>query len=586
VVYHPVVALRFDITKLDDPRRDHNGYLVAKAHATRSGVFTYHHPDGSTTRELRHPDDIFKPDSINTLKNRPITDGHPVDGKVNSKNTKRLAVGMAIDDPRREDIYLDTKIQIVDEDVINKVLADENPLRELSCGYEAEIVKEDGVYQGEEYDHRQTNVRYNHIALVRRGRAGPQVRLQLDSADAAGEGLEDIIKSDIETTEDRIHIPVRGNEQFKEGSFRTTALKGTEGVSLVTAKLKNPPKGQEGSMVAQKFIFNKKNFSMEQAKAFVSKNRGDSIGELVVDFEETDKTIVIPVQGFSRFVPRTFRNVSIKGVEGVTIRVGRLKKPHSGKEGSDTPQSYSFDKEKFSVSEAKAFIAKRGDEMQEKHDALVKVKDIEQTIVSDKPKPKRGTNMLKIKRDAVKIREFNMDSFQVEIEDSVESGEKAVEFVIDRLDSAIAHIRTLEGDKDKLQGRIDALKDEGKTSLADLNARVRERTDAIAAAHYLGLTDYNDTETEDLKKAVVCKAYPQVKIDELTKDHIEGRYDTIIEGMKVEGENLKSTLALKPSMGDGKGRFPLHKDDMGPRDQFLNDTKNMHMSEADKKLQA
>ena len=95
-----------------------------------------------------------------------------------------------------------------------------------------------------------------------------------------------------------------------------------------------------------------------------------------------------------------------------------------------------------------------------------------------------------------------------------------------------------------------------------------------------------DMEIDDLKKTVVCKAYPQVKIDELTKDHIEGRYDTIIESMKIEGENLKSTLALKPNLTDGKGKFPIHKDDIGPRDRFLNDTKDMYMSDEDRKLQA
>lgn len=574
------MALRFDITKLDDPRRDHNGYLVADAHATRTGVFVYHHPDGSTTRELRHPDDVFKTGSVNTLKNRPLTDGHPLEGKVDSSNTKRLAVGMTIENPKHGDRYIDTKIQITDETVIERVLTDDNPLRELSCGYEAEIVKEDGVYQGEEYDHRQTNIKYNHIALVKRGRAGPEVRLQLDEEDAAGDGLEDFVKTDIETTEEKIHIPVRGNEQFKEGSFRTIKLKGVEGVSLVTAKLKNPTDGKEGSMVSQKFIFDKNKFNMEQAKEFVSKNKGDAADDLVVDFQETDKTIEIDVKGFNMFVPKSFRTVDIKGVDGVQVLVGRLNRPHSGKAGSDTPQKYIFDKEKFSVSEAKAFIAKRGDSAD-----LVKIKDIDQTSNRDKPKPRGDSDMIKIKRDAVKIRAFNMDAFELQIEDNVESGEKAVELVIDRLDVAIAHIKTLEGELDHKQGRIDALGDQGKVSLSKLNDLVKDRTDAINAAHYLGLTDYMDMETEALKKAVVCKAYPQVKLDDLTSDHIEGRYDTIIEGIKTENNNLKSMQELKSPAGKGS-RFPVRADEGDPRSKFLEDTQNMYMSDEQRKLSA
>ena len=37
---------------------------------------------------------------------------------------------------------------------------------------------------GERYDHRQTNIRGNHVAIVRKGRAGPDVKLLLDSEDA------------------------------------------------------------------------------------------------------------------------------------------------------------------------------------------------------------------------------------------------------------------------------------------------------------------------------------------------------------------------------------------------------------------
>lgn len=494
MVYHPTMALRFDITKLDDPRRDHNGYLVADAHATRTGVFVYHHPDGSTTRELRHPDEVFKPESIASLKHRPVTDGHPPDAKLNSENTKRFAIGMAIDNPEKNDIYIDTKIQLTDEDVISRVLDEENPLREMSCGYEAEVVKKDGTYQGEEYDHEQTNIKYNHLAIVRRGRAGHEVRMMLDAADAAGDGLEDIVKTDVEETEENIHIPARSAGQFKEGSFRTTALKGVKGVQLVVGRLKSPPKGQKGSAVAQKFIFSKKHFTKEQAHAFMKKHRGDEA-------------------------------------------------------------------------------------------ELVKTGKINQTNDIDGNEPRGDRTMIKIKRDAVAIDKYKMDAFQVEIEDNVESGEKAVNEVMGRLDAAHEHILVLKSDKEKMGGTIEALKENGKVTLATLNDQVKERTTAVSAANYLGLKDFQDMETDDLKKAVVTKAYPQVKIDDLSKGHIEGRYDTIIEGMNIEGENLKSTLALKNQSGGNK-RFPLHSDNLGPREKFLKDTKDMHLSKEERELQA
>lgn len=488
------MALRFDITELNNTKLDQNGYLQATAHATKTGVFVYHHQDGTTTRELRHPDDVFKPDSIVSLKNRPVTDGHPFQGKVTADNTKGLAVGMAIDDPKQDGKFLNTKIQITDSTVIGKITRDENPLRELSCGYDVDVVKEDGVFLGDQYDHRQTNIKYNHIALVNRGRAGPEARLHLDAEDAACDGLEELVR---------------------------------------------------------------------------------------IDLKETDENIEVDVKGFNMFVPKSFRTVSIEGQEGVSVVVGRLSKPHSGKEGADTPQKYIFDKDKFSVSEAKVFVAKRKSEK-----GLVKSKSMKQTTQSKQSNSKEDSDMIKIKREAVKIRSFNMDAFQVDIDKDIESGEKAVEFVLARLDDAITHINKLESDLDKKQGRIDAMADTGKVNLSKLNDLVKERTDAINAAHYLGLRndEYMSMETQELKRAVVMKAYPSVKIDDLNNDKVEGRYDTIIEGMKIESKNLKSLQEVNNPARQSSSRFPLHADDADPRTAFLNDTKDMYKTKEQQEL--
>lgn len=470
------MALRFDITKLDDPRRDHNGYLNAKSHVTRTGVFVYNHPDGTTTRELRHPDEVFSKDSIASLKNRPITDGHPADGKLNSENTRRLAVGMSIDEPTKNDIYLDTNIQITDENVISRVLDDENPLREMSCGYESEVVKGDGTYQGEKYDHIQTKIKYNHIALVQRGRAGPQVRLQLDSVDAIEEGL---------------HFDMDHGEHMKNKN------KDESGFGKHLAMLRDK-KGINNADLAKAAGIDE-----DTLKGIIS-------GDIK---RPPDKRI----EGFAKIL-------------GVSTESLMKKLPAKTEKGD--------------------------------------------------------SDMIKIKRDAVTIDKYKMDSFEVVVDDDVDKSEKAVILVMDRLDSAHAHILVLKADKENMQGRIDALKDEGKVTLATLNEQVKERTDAVTVANYLGLRDFQDVETEDLKKLVVAKAYPQVKIDELSKDHIEGRYDTVIEGMKLDGENLQKTLSLKTMQSNGGERFKSHHDDISPRDKFLTDTENMYMSEQDKKLQA
>jgi hypothetical protein len=221
------MVLRFDKHEISKPTIDQNGYLHADARVTRAGVFVYHKPDGSTTRELRHPDDVFKADSMETLKNRPVTDGHPYPGKLDAKNTKQFAVGSLVKSPTKNDIYLDTRMMVTDQDAIDKIMREDSPVREISCGYECKMVKESGTYQGERYDERQTNIVYNHVAIVDKGRAGPQARLVLDAADGAVEGFEIALKEDSSSTKqenEKMKVVKIKRAALKTGTFKTDAL--------------------------------------------------------------------------------------------------------------------------------------------------------------------------------------------------------------------------------------------------------------------------------------------------------------------------------------------------------------------------
>jgi hypothetical protein len=53
--------------------------------------------------------------------------------------------------------------------------------RELSCGYACDLIRKDGVFNGQQYTHMQTNIRYNHVAVVDRARAGEGIGLNMDS---------------------------------------------------------------------------------------------------------------------------------------------------------------------------------------------------------------------------------------------------------------------------------------------------------------------------------------------------------------------------------------------------------------------
>jgi hypothetical protein len=221
------MPLRFDKHEISKPTIDQNGYLHADARVTRAGVFVYHKADGSTTRELRHPDDVFKADSMATLKNRPVTDGHPYPGKLDAKNTKQFSVGSLVKSPIKNDIYLDTRMMVTDQAAIDKIMREDSPVREISCGYECKMVKESGVYQGEHYDERQTNIVYNHVAIVDKGRAGPQARLVLDAADGAAEGFDIALKEDSNSTKrenEKMKVVKIKRAALKTGTFKTDAL--------------------------------------------------------------------------------------------------------------------------------------------------------------------------------------------------------------------------------------------------------------------------------------------------------------------------------------------------------------------------
>lgn len=158
------------------------GYLRADAIVTRTGVFNYINADGTIRKELRHPNDVFNKESMDSMRMRPVTNGHPAQKLVNAKNYKKLSVGYTGESVNTDGQYVMTSILVTDENAINDIK--NNNKRELSLGYTVNLIKEDGVYNGETYTHRQTNIKYNHLAIVDYARAGSEARIHLDGSSA------------------------------------------------------------------------------------------------------------------------------------------------------------------------------------------------------------------------------------------------------------------------------------------------------------------------------------------------------------------------------------------------------------------
>ena len=166
---------------LDDPFVDHNGYLWVTARITRLGLMAYQNQDKpGVHQELKSEKELFKKDTIASFVGVPVTIEHPFEGLVTPETYNLLSVGHTMSVPTIDEAYyLKARIQITKQDTINEVIGriENNQTYEVSCGYSADLEWKAGQWNGQDYDAIQTNIIFNHLALVREGRAGPEVKI-------------------------------------------------------------------------------------------------------------------------------------------------------------------------------------------------------------------------------------------------------------------------------------------------------------------------------------------------------------------------------------------------------------------------
>ena len=118
---------------------------------------------------LRCPEELAKAaDTFNGIqilkKHIPVSvDDHQPDDIVGTTGTNAT-----FNDP-----FLDNELIIWTEEGIG--LIESGLQQELSCGYSYIPVMEPGNFKGDQYDGKMTNIKGNHVALVEKGRAGPEV---------------------------------------------------------------------------------------------------------------------------------------------------------------------------------------------------------------------------------------------------------------------------------------------------------------------------------------------------------------------------------------------------------------------------
>jgi hypothetical protein len=173
-----------DRMTLDAPKRTKEGFLAVRAKAARTGVYDYMgrelDPTGQHVRAdqlvkvYRPADEVFSRDAVHSFMLKPITDDHPSQA-VTADNWKQHARGVAAGAMRDGD-FLAFDLVLMDSAAIAAV---DSGKRELSNGYTSELtIAKDGKHpDGTVCDAWQSNIRGNHVALVRAGRAGPECRI-------------------------------------------------------------------------------------------------------------------------------------------------------------------------------------------------------------------------------------------------------------------------------------------------------------------------------------------------------------------------------------------------------------------------
>lgn len=157
------------------------GYLTGRICVTGAGVFRYLGDDHKFVGRLRDRDQVkAATDSINC---KPVTLQHP-NQPVNLDNVGDLQVGMSANDASFDGLNNYVTITVTDKKAVEAI--EKGEVKAISMGYRCSIVDHDGVWQGSHHDQEQKDIVYNHIALVKNGRAGDQVRFTVgDSADFA-----------------------------------------------------------------------------------------------------------------------------------------------------------------------------------------------------------------------------------------------------------------------------------------------------------------------------------------------------------------------------------------------------------------
>lgn len=160
---------------------DHDGRLHVKlTHISKANVCPYKGSEIPDAEKLgldpnriymllRDPDELQK--GIATANLIPVLNEHVPVSPIDPK--QKNVVGYTGTDAVFNAPYVDNSMVISVQDSINKI--ENGSEQELSSAYYYDADMTPGTYEGVAYDGVMRNIKFNHVALVPRGRAGPDV---------------------------------------------------------------------------------------------------------------------------------------------------------------------------------------------------------------------------------------------------------------------------------------------------------------------------------------------------------------------------------------------------------------------------
>lgn len=248
-----------DALILDARRRNADGYMKVRARSARVGVYDYLGAEvdpegkrfkaGDIVKVYRPAEEVFATDSLASFVAKPITDNHPA-VPVNSRNWKDHARGTvfgAIDEDGARN-YVSFDLAFMDAALIDAI---DSGKRELSNGYSCDLAFEDGTApDGTRYQAVQRNIRGNHVAVVDRGRAGPECRVNDGFAvcDRAPHSIFDSLTTDgVADAKKWLKKAIALHKMHMNGSAPTTGAEGEKSQMLMMKQMENALAELDGS---------------------------------------------------------------------------------------------------------------------------------------------------------------------------------------------------------------------------------------------------------------------------------------------------------------------------------------------------